>query len=178
MFLFQRHSLVLSQGNHTVPEFVFTTPCFFSKETILFQSLCSLPHVPFPGRLYCSRVCVHCPMFLSQGDYTVPEFVFTAPCSFPRETILFQSLCSLPHVPFPGRLYCSRVCVHCPMFLSQGDYTVPEFVFTAPCSFPRETAESERMKLAHQAQQMSVELEQVREQLAMKNKENLKVGPN
>ena len=64
------------------------------------------------------------------------------------------------------------------MFLSQGEHTAPEFVFTAPCSFPRETAESERMKLAHQAQQMSVELEQVREQLAMKSKENLKVGPN
>ena len=64
------------------------------------------------------------------------------------------------------------------LVLSQGNDTVPEFVFTAPCSVPRETAESERMKLAHQAQQMSVELEQVREQLAMKNKENLKVGPN
>ena len=42
----------------------------------------------------------------------------------------------------------------------------------------RESAESERMKLAHQAQQMSVELEQVREQLAMKNKDNLKVRQN
>ncbi|KAK7115731.1 trichohyalin-like [Littorina saxatilis] len=38
-----------------------------------------------------------------------------------------------------------------------------------------DTTESERLKLAHQAQQMSVELEQVREQLALKNKENLKL---
>ena len=100
--------MFLFQGDYTVPEFMFTAPCSFPRETILYQSLCSLPHVPFPGRLYCSRVCVHCPMFLSQGDYTVPEFVFTAPCSFPRETILFQSLCSLPRVPFPGRQQSQR----------------------------------------------------------------------
>jgi hypothetical protein len=43
------------------------------------------------------------------------------------------------------------------------------------CYFCRDTTESERLKLAHEAQQMSVELEQVREQLAIKNKENLKV---
>ncbi|XP_076465151.1 uncharacterized protein LOC143296965 [Babylonia areolata] len=38
-----------------------------------------------------------------------------------------------------------------------------------------DSTESERIKLAQQAQQMSVELEQVREQLALKSKENLKL---
>ncbi|KAL8589102.1 hypothetical protein ACOMHN_017265 [Nucella lapillus] len=38
-----------------------------------------------------------------------------------------------------------------------------------------DSTESERVKLAQQAQQMSVELEQVREQLALKSKDNMKL---
>lgn len=39
----------------------------------------------------------------------------------------------------------------------------------------RDVTEGERLKLAQQAQTVSVELEQVREQLALKSKDNLKV---
>lgn len=44
------------------------------------------------------------------------------------------------------------------------------------CLTGRETLEAERIKLAQQAHLMSVDLEQAREQIMIKNKENLKVG--